>query len=567
MSRRDVSIVLCGQAGMGIGTVESLLMYILKNAGFHVFATKEYMSRVRGGQNSTTLRIGSSPVRANIDRIDLLIPLDRGAVVHVRERISRQTIILADPEIVDASELPQEVRCIETPLARLAKDIGNKIYSNIIAVGLVGACSGVDKSCMADFIRKRFAEKDQRVIDENLRALEAGTKLGDALTAGGGLGFDLKPDTAVANQKLISGSEAIGLGAIAGGCNFIGAYPMSPSTGLLSFLAKHADQFGIVVEQAEDEIAGINMAVGAWYAGARAVASTSGGGFALMTEGLSLAGIMESPLVVHIAQRPGPATGLPTRTEQGDLELALYAGHGDFPRAILAPGNLEQGFELMRHAFGLADKTQSPVFVLTDQYFIDTHYTVSMPDVSNCSTEHFFVKTDKEYKRFAFTETGLSPRGIPGYGGGLVVTDSDEHTEEGHITEDLNLRIRMVDKRLKKLALLEQAALEPTLWPNGDFKVLVICWGSTRPLIEEAIAQLGRGDIAMLHFAQLWPIHPKAVEIISRAKKVICLEGNATGQFAKLLKLHKDIQVDELILKYNGLQFSVEEIIKRLGEE
>jgi 2-oxoglutarate ferredoxin oxidoreductase subunit alpha len=563
--KNDVSIVLTGQAGMGVQTVEQLLMQMFRLAGFHVFATKEYMSRVRGGMNSTSIRVGAGPVRACVDCIDILVPLNKGGIRHVQSRLSKDTLIIAEKEnFEDRSDIGQ-LNLVDVPFTKIATDLGNKIYSSVVAVGLLAALFEVEVSILTDFISKRFASKDATVVSGNLAAAQAGCDLGKKLAAEKGLNFHLLPDPEVKDRMLVGGAEAIGLGAIAGGCNFIGAYPMSPSTNLLQFLAKHADQFGIVVEQAEDEIAGINMALGAWYAGAKAVASTSGGGFALMTEGLSLCGMIESPLVMHIAQRPGPATGLPTRTEQGDLELALYAGHGEFPRAILAPGNLEEGFDLMRRAFDMADKTQSPIFVLTDQYFVDTYYTIDRPDVSDLSTEHRFVKTDKDYKRFAFTKTGLSPRGIPGFGEGLVVVDSDEHDEEGHITEDLDLRVKMVDKRLGKLKLLERATIKPTLWPaKNDYKTLVICWGSTRTVVEEALTRLGRKDIAMLHFAQVWPVHPKVAEYTNRAKKVICLEGNATGQFAKLLRLQKDIAIDKQILKYNGLQFSVEEVMEHL---
>jgi 2-oxoglutarate ferredoxin oxidoreductase subunit alpha len=562
---QDYSIVLTGQAGMGIQTVEQLLMQMFRLAGFHVFATKEYMSRVRGGMNSTSIRVGVGPVRACVDRIDILVPLNKGGISHVQHRLSKNTLIIAEKENFDDRPDIDQLNIADVPFTQIAADNGNKIYSSVVAVGLLAALFEMDLSILSNFIAKRFAGKDAAILSGNLAAAQAGYNLGKKLAAEKDLHFQLLPDPEVNNQMLVSGAEALGLGAIAGGCNFIGAYPMSPSTGLLQFLAKHAEQFGIVVEQAEDEIAGINMALGAWYAGARAVASTSGGGFALMTEGLSLCGMIESPLVVHLAQRPGPATGLPTRTEQGDLELALYAGHGDFPRAILAPGDLEEGFDLMRRAFDMADKTQSPVFVLTDQYFVDTYYTIDRPDVTDLITEHRFIKTDKDYKRFAFTKAGLSPRGIPGFGDGLVVVDSDEHDEEGHITEDLNLRVQMVDKRLGKMKLLERATFKPTLWPSKiDYKTLVICWGSTRPIVEEALARLGRRDIAMLHFSQVWPVHPKVAEYTNRAKKVICLEGNATGQFAKLLRLQKDIAIDKQVLKYNGLQFTVEEVMEHL---
>lgn len=561
----DYSIVLTGQAGMGIQTVEQLLMQVFKLAGLHIFATKEYMSRVRGGMNSTLIRIGAKPVRACVDRIDILIPLNKGGIRHVEKRLSPDTLILAEKEIFEDRADFGQLNIIDIPFTQIATGLGNKIYSSVVAVGVLAALFDIELSVLSEFITKRFAGKDEAIVSGNLAAARAGFEHGKRIAAEKQLQFPLRHDYAAKSRMLVSGVEALGLGAVAGGCNFIGAYPMSPSTGLLQFLAKHADTFGVVVEQAEDEIAGINMAIGAWYAGARAVASTSGGGFALMTEGLSLAGMIESPLVVHIAQRPGPATGLPTRTEQGDLELALYAGHGDFPRAILAPGSVEEAFSLMRQAFDMADKTQSPVFVLSDQYLVDTYYTVERFDVSACKTSPQFIKSFREYQRYALTDNGLSPRAIPSYGDGLVVVDSDEHDQQGHITEDLDLRTKMVDKRLKKFALLEQAAIAPTLWPNLNYAKLVICWGSTQPVVEEAIARLGRVDVAMLHCGQVWPIHPAVADYARRAERVICIEGNATGQFAKLLKLHKGIKIDHQVLKYNGLQFSVEEVVEKLS--
>ncbi|UCG46667.1 MAG: hypothetical protein JSU94_14320, partial [Phycisphaerales bacterium] len=349
------------------------------------------------------------------------------------------------------------------------------------------------------------------------------------------------------------------------GCNFISAYPMSPSTGVLAFLAGHGGQFGIIAEQAEDEIAAMNMAVGAWYAGARAMVTTSGGGFALMTEGLSLAGMLESPVVIHLAQRPGPATGLPTRTEQGDLELALYAGHGEFPRIILAPGTIEEGFDLTRRAFDLAARHQAPVFVLTDQYFMDSYYNVGALDVSGPTVDRHIVRTDKDYRRYRLTENGVSPRGVPGYGDGLVVVDSDEHDEAGHITEDLDLRVKMVDKRLARLESIGKDIEPPEPAGPEDYENLVVCWGSTYHVIREALGLLGRDDTAMLHFKQVYPLHEETAAYLERAGRRILIEGNATGQFGRLLKLQTGIGPDETILKYSGLNFSVEEVVGRLS--
>lgn len=562
---KDCSIVLVGPAGMGIQTVEQALVKLLKTAGYHIFATKEYMSRVRGGMNSTSLRIGSVPVRAPVERIDLLLSLAPGGVRHVADRLRPSSIVLGQKEFFK-EEISEGTRTIDVPFEQMASEIGNKIYSNTVAVGLLGAVFHVEMDLLEHFIQSRFAGKEQNIIEANKRAIQAGYEQGLRLVRSGQLDIRLQADPAVKSQMLIDGIEAVGLGALAGGCNFIGAYPMSPSTGLLTFLAKHGKQFGVVVEQAEDEIAAINMALGAWYAGARGIASTSGGGFALMTEGLSLAGMIESPLVIHLAQRPGPATGLPTRTEQGDLDLALYAGHGEFPRAILAPGTLRQAFDLTRRAFDLADRFQVPVFVLTDQYLVDTYYNTEPFDLSDVQVQHHFIETGEGYRRYALMESGLSPRGIPGYGKGLVAVDSDEHDEFGRITEDLDLRVQMVNKRRAKEKYLIEHAIAPTVWPHLNVEHWVVCWGSTLPIVQEALECLGREDVGLLHFSQVYPLHPSSEEILSRARTRVCLEGNAGGQFARLMKAYAGVEMTHQILKYNGAAFTVEEVVRHLEE-
>jgi len=563
--RDDISIVLCGQAGQGVQTVEYLLTRLLKLAGYHVFATKEYMSRVRGGMNSTTIRVSSREVAAYVHRIDVLVPLGKGALGHVAARVSTHTIVLGEREIVGDDPAGQSFRFLEIPFTKMASDIGNKIYSNIVAVGAVAQLLGIDLEHLTDHVRRSFARKPAEVVDDNAKAARAGYE------AAGGLGIDdlkLTPAPAgqVKDRLLLDGAEAVSLGAIAGGCNFVSSYPMSPSTPVLTFLAQHDREFGIIVEQAEDEISAINMAIGAWYAGARALVTTSGGGFALMTEGVSLAGMLETPVVIHLAQRPGPATGLPTRTEQGDLELALHAGHGEFPRIILAPGTLDEGFRLGWQAFNLADKHQVPVFILTDEYYIDSYYDAPAFDLSQAGVERHVVRTTKDYRRYVITQDGASPRGVPGYGEGLVVVDSDEHDEQGHITEDLDLRVRMVNKRLAKGELLDADVVPPTLIGPQDYKNLVICWGSTYHPVKEAIAQLGRDDTAMLHYSQVYPLHSGTADYMTRADRTIIVEGNATGQFARLVELHAGVPADELLLKYNGLNFGVEELVDRLNE-
>jgi 2-oxoglutarate ferredoxin oxidoreductase subunit alpha len=558
---KDFSIVLCGSAGQGIQTVEVVLTRVLKRSGFNVYATKEYMSRVRGGQNSTEIRIGLDRVNAHVDRIDLLVALQKGSVQHLIKRLSPETIIIGEQETI--GDWPN---LIDVPLTRMAEEIGGKVYSNVIATGAIVGFLGADLDVLEDYLSKTFARKGDEVVGHNIEAARKGCEIGLRLVEEGKLACPIGKDPSVKDEQLINGAEAVAMGAIAGGCDFISSYPMSPSTGVLVFLAQHAKEFGIIAEQAEDEIAAMNMGIGAWYAGARAMVTTSGGGYALMIEGLSLAGMLETPMVVHLAQRPGPATGLPTRTEQADLNMALYSGHGEFPRIILAPGSIEEAFHLTAWAFNLADKHQVPVFVLTDQYLIDSYYNMPEFDLSGLDVVSHVVETTADYRRYELTEDGRSPRGVPGHGDGLVVVDSDEHDEEGHITEDLDLRTRMVDKRLSKLrGVLEDVVPFELVGPK-DYRVLVVGWGSTYHAVREAIGELGRNDVALMHFKQLYPLHPDTAEHLDRADKVIIVEGNATSQFGALIKRETGFAIEDRLLSYSGMQFSVEQVVEGLSE-
>lgn len=274
--------------------------------------------------------------------------------------------------------------------------------------------------------------------------------------------------------------------------------------------------------------------------------------------------MVESPAVIHLAQRPGPATGLPTRTEQADLNLALYAGHGEFPRIIYAPGNIEEAFYLTQRAFNVADRYQVPVFILTDQYLVDSFYNLPGFDLKELKVEKHIVKTTRDYVRYAITEDGISPRGVPGYGEGLVRVDSDEHDEFGHITEDFDTRVRMVDKRLRKGKTLKKDIVRPKLIGDENYRVLLVAWGSTLEPIREAIEDMS--GVALLHFSQVWPLDESAVEHMERAEKVVAIEGNATGQFANLIRQVTGFHIKDRILKYSGLQFTVEELKEKILE-
>jgi 2-oxoglutarate ferredoxin oxidoreductase subunit alpha len=564
---KDVSVVLCGQAGQGIQTVERILVRLLKLSGFHVFATKEYMSRVRGGNNSTEIRVSSQRVSAFLDRMDILIPFHEGALKHVEKRFSSKTLILGDEDTISTESLQDESQSIPIPLSKMAADIGGKIYVNIIAAGVVLGIFQVEQDLLTDFVREYFAKKGEDIIKNNLEAIKKGWEAGNKLLDSGRTDVTLQKDNSVREDVLLNGAEAVGIGALAGGCNFLSSYPMSPSTGVMVFLSQQMSGFDIIVEQAEDEISAINMALGASYGGARSMVTTSGGGFALMVEGVSLSGMLEMPVVIHLAQRPGPATGLPTRSEQADLELALYSGHGEFPRILFAPGTLEDAFSITQKAFNLAEKYQIPVFILTDQYFMDSYSNVPVFNLKHRAVEKHIVKTKKGYTRYELNNSGISPRGIPGFGDGLVGVDSDEHDQEAHITEDLDLRSQMVEKRLRKLDSIKKEALPPDLIGNPDYKNLIVGWGSTFGVIKEALERLRRKDISFLHFKQVYPLHEKTKAYLEKAEKAIIVENNATAQFGKLIKLYTGVDTDAQILKYNGLAFSVEEVAEKIQEK
>jgi len=559
--RRDLSIVLCGEAGQGIQTVEFVLTRVLKRSGYNVFATKEYMSRVRGGFNSTEIRVSSHRVAAHVDRIDLLIPLGTGAIEHMGDRVTRDTIVLGDCAVLgECSHLGWEHQIHDVPFTAMAEKLGNKMYANVIGVGVIGGILNADPEVVRDYLTEIFGRKGEEVVASNIKACEQGYVIGKRYAEEGLITTGFPKNGSISDEMLLNGAEAVGTGAIAGGCNVITSYPMSPSTGVLTFLAKQAKEFDIVAEQAEDEVAAINMALGAWYAGGRALVTTSGGGFALMVEGVSLAGMIETPVVIHLAQRPGPATGLPTRTEQGDLNLVLYAGHGAFPRIILAPGDIHQAFHLTRQAFDLADRFQVPVFVLTDQYMMDTYYNTPPLDMDYPAPKSHVVTTSPDYRRYAITPDGISPRGIPGMGEGLVKVDSDEHTEDGTITEDLDVRKQMVEKRLRKADAMMNAFIQPEVIGPGDATLLVIGWGSTYHIIREAVGNIGSDRIAFMHLQQVYPLPPEVETRIGSAQRAVIIEGNATSQLGRLIRSETGIHIPDRLLKYNGLQFSVEEV-------
>ncbi len=560
MPNNDLTVLVGGEAGQGLVTVGQLLTRCLVRSGHFVVVTQSYQSRIRGGHNTFAVRVSPGPVAAPREGADLLVAFDQDTVSLHRRELAADGLLLAGPGL-DAEGSPS----LTVPYGELA----GPRFVNIVALGVAAALLGLDVGLVAAAVEGYFGKKKKDLVRENREALEKAFRWASGQRRGEPL---LAPPQKAEGRLMLNGNEAIALGALAAGVKFCAFYPMTPSTSIALALTAAAEPMGLVVEQAEDEIAAVNMAIGASFAGAPSLVTTSGGGFALMTEGVSLAGMTETPLVIAVAQRPGPATGLPTRTEQGDLEFVLRSGHGEFPRAIYAPGSVEECFHLTRRAFEVAEKYQSPVFILTDQFLADSYRSVVLPDTGE--PEPVTPGADPRevpvpYRRYAFSRDGVSPRLLPGFSRHLVVADSDEHTEEGHITEDHGVRAGMVRKRMKKEEGMRREAVAPDLGGDEAPDLLLVCWGSAKGAVQEAAAELRRrgGRVGTLHFSQVWPLAEETfLHALGAAARVIAVEGNATGQLARVIRGETGFEITEKILRYDGLPLTPEYILRALGE-
>lgn len=567
----DYSIKIGGEAGQGIQTVGETLGKVFSRMGYHLFTNQDYESRVRGGHNFFQIRLSDKPVMASRDGVDILVAFDKESIqLHDRELTEAGIVIYDSSALKETYDKPN---FLDIPFADIAlKNGGNKIMANTVAIGAVLGILGIEIDRLTEIIKDTFEKKGEEVITGNLKSAAAGKDY--AATQCKKCTFSTLPTS---NPKmLINGSEAIGFGAVAAGCKFYAAYPMTPSTGVLLYMSAKAKEHGIVVEQAEDEIAAINMALGASFAGVRAMTGSAGGGFALMVEGLSLAAMTETPIVIALAQRPAPATGLPTRTEQGDLLFAIYTAHGEFPRVVFAPGSPEEAFYLTNKAFDIAEKFQVPVIIIFDQYLGDSQWSYDGLDLGRIKHTNYRLRGEElhnisEYKRYAYTETGVTPLAVPGNSKHLVVADSDEHDEEGHIIEDAETRVRMVDKRLfRKLPLIAREIAPPTLSGNSRPEIIIAGWGSTYGLMKEAVDILsGEMSIAMLHFSEVYPFPSidkfNYLNLLQGAKMAICIENNATGQFAKLMRSETGYEFKQKINKFDGRPFTLDGLLGEIN--
>jgi 2-oxoglutarate ferredoxin oxidoreductase subunit alpha len=516
------------------------------------------MSRVRGGHNFMQIRISDQKLEGPDEGIDLLLALNEESVEIHRSEMNEDGTMLSEVES-DNDDM------VYIDAKGLAKGVNPRAV-NTVFVGAAFKIMGLPTKEAEEAVKEHFAEKES-VIEDNLTLLKEGYEAVEQL-------YNLKDLGEKNDRMVIDGNSAVGLGALLAGLSYYAAYPMSPSTGILHYVASKQEELGIVVEQAEDEIAAINMALGGTYSGLRSMTGTSGGGLALMAEGIGLAGVAETPIVIADVQRPGPATGLPTRTGQGDLLFAVNIAQDEFPLMVLAPKDQEDAVYQTFRAFNLADKYQLPVIILSDQFIGDGSKTIKEIDTADMKIERHLVdpaEVEGEYKRYKYTEDGISPRAYPGQlEGNIVLSDSDEHDEFAHIVEDAETRNKMVAKRSKKVTkLIEEDLLEPDYYGPEDADYILVGWGSTAgPLTEARKLLADEYEVGHLAFNDVWPLPTKTIEEkAASGAKLVYVENNAGAQFDRLVRSETGIKANYNILKDDGRPFSGREIYRRFKEE
>jgi len=560
----DINIRITGGAGQGVHTSGAFVSRIAVAAGYHFHSTQDYMSRIRGGRNSCSVRIMDVPARAGRAEADILLSLDPGHLPHFLPGLHPKGLALSDSPITGDTG-----KVTVAPLKELALSAGSPILGNMVGMGIVAYALGISSHRMDQLLALEFRGD---FLEKNRSAVRLGAEWASGRVTES---FQLPP-APFRPRMILAGNEALALGAVAGGCKFAAGYPMTPGSSILLGLSTDGPPLGLVFEQAEDEIAALNMAIGASYAGARSMVATSGGGFALMVEALSLAGMLETPVVIALGMRPGPATGMPTRTGQEELEFVLSAGHGEFPRMVLAPGSVEEAYALARHAMDMAEAHQVPCILLTDQYLADTAVDVDPEDLAILPVHRRIVRGNEvprnpegRYLRYALTESGVSPMAVPGEPGITVVADSDEHDEDGHLTEDHGIRLRMAAKRARKEEGLAADILPPVLAGPPDGEAALIGFGSTKGVIGEAREILAREGfpVVSVHLRQVWPFPSGAVGgILSRYGTALTVENNRRGQLARLIRAETGREVAGTVSRHDGLPFTPEELAREVKE-
>jgi 2-oxoglutarate ferredoxin oxidoreductase subunit alpha len=580
MPKNNMTIKIGGEAGQGLESSGAGFAQALARGGLRIFCLADYRSRIRGGHNFFQIRISEQQLWTHNEPVHLLLALTKEAVeIHRDEIVPGGGVIYDEKLKVDTAALEERgVKPFPVPLVRIAEETGgDKVMANTAALGAMAGIVGYDLAPMISVIEDNFAKKGEAVVEGNRRVAQAARDFARERYAAG-FAWKLETIPGAPRRMVINGNQAFALGALLGGCKFVAGYPMTPGSPVLEWMSVNSARYGVVTKHAEDEIAAACMCIGAAHAGVRAMTPTSGGGFSLMVESLGLAGITETPIVIYEAQRPGPATGLPTRTDQGDLLFTIHASQGEFPRIVLTPATIEQNFEAGWRALNLAEKYQCPVIVLTDHFLV-----TSLRDLDPEALDFSAVTIDRgellgdadldalegEYIRFSPNEDGVSPRVIPGHPRGVFAVASDEQDKYGHIEEDAANRKWRVESRMRKQEAAAEEMRPPLRYGPDEAEITLVGWGSTYGPLREAVDLINAagGSANLLQIVDAWPFPVGPVsEALAKAKTTIMVENNYTGQMAKLIRMATGHKVSGRILKYDGRAFSPEYILEHIEE-
>ncbi|MEM2102662.1 MAG: 2-oxoacid:acceptor oxidoreductase subunit alpha [Candidatus Bathyarchaeia archaeon] len=581
MKINEFSVMIGGEAGEGITRAGFLFAKACMRGGLHVFGTNDYQSLIRGGHNFYVARISAEEVYSQADFIDLLIAFNAETIMlHKTELVSGGGIIYDKDDSAVNEEFigRKDLKLFPMPLRKTVIEQFREqpLLKNAIVLGATMAIVDYDLELFEKVLKDTFRAE---VAESNIKATRIGYDYAKNNFTDD-FEYRLKKKDPIDKQRIfVEGNEAIGLGALRAGCKFYASYPMTPTTGLLHFMAANERKYDMIVIHPEGEIAAANMVTGAAFAGVRAMTATSGGGFCLMSEALGMMGMTETPVVIVMGQRPGPSTGLPTYSAQGDLRFVIHAGQGEFPRVVIAPGDIEECFYETMRAFNWAEKYQMPVILLTDKYLVESQRSVEPFDIDRVKIERGDIITDQytaqeEYKRHKITETGVSPRAFPPTKGAIVRASADEKDERGYTTEDPELTTKNADKRMRKLVYLakelEQRGIETVKFHGPeDAQTTIISWGSTKGPLLEAMKLLSRENIAV-NYLQIIYLHPfptkNVAKILGKAKKTIVIEHNVTSQLSSLIRDNNLRDVDHTILKYDGRPFNPGALAQRIRE-
>jgi len=571
----EVRVRIGGPAGFGIKAAGQTLARVFARAGYNTFDLTEYPSLIKGGHNTYHLRISEEPIFSHVVPTDVLVALDATTIpLHIGE-LTHGGAIVFDPHDIAAEDIGvgdrDDLCLVAVPLTDIVTEVdGIKIMRNVVSLGAVLGHMDFPLEGLLDSLRAQFAHKAPEIAEQNVAAATRGWEVAHEIKCD--FPVTLAPRESAEPKLLVDGNESMGLGAMAAGIGFYAAYPMTPASSLLSYMGKHAQANGFVVKHTEDEIAAINMVIGAAFGGTRSMCATAGGGFSLMVEGLGFAGVSESGIVVGVFTRPGPATGLPTWTEQSDLRFVIHASQGEFPRVVLAPGDQTDAFEMAWQAFNLADQLQTPVILLADSYLCDNRQSTPMFDTSKVTIDRGELQctgTVSDYARYKVTDSGVSPRALPGVEGAQQIVNSYEHDEHGWGSpgEEAVNRVAQNEKRLRKLKLAETLVPAPVEFGPREADVSILLFGTTKMPVLEAAKWLAEEGIAanVLQLKTVWPFpSPVVREFLERSKRSMVVELNATGQLEGLIREHCLRDVSHCLNRYDGRPISPEQVYQAI---